>query len=36
MHVFDDPNALFEQDRNEEGGELRWLATRFAGGAAVL
>src|SRR5437868_3510825 len=24
MHVFDDPYALFEQDREDERGELRW------------
>jgi uncharacterized protein len=26
MHVFDDPCALFEQDRAVEGGEPRWQA----------
>jgi hypothetical protein len=26
MHVFDNPYALFEQDRNDERGESRWHA----------
>ena len=26
MHVFDDPFALFEQDRVDERGERRWQA----------
>jgi uncharacterized DUF497 family protein len=36
MYVFEDPNALFEQDRIDESGELRWLALGMAGGVAVL
>ena len=24
MHVFDDPHALFEEDRAESEGEIRW------------
>ena len=36
MHVFEDPHALFEQDRTGEGGELRWQALGLAGGVAVL
>ncbi|HUI43914.1 MAG TPA: BrnT family toxin [Terriglobia bacterium] len=36
MHVFDDPFALFEQDRAGEAGELRWQAVGLAGGVAVL
>lgn len=36
MHVFNDPNALFEQDRSDEGGESRWQAIGSAGGVAVL
>ena len=26
MHVFEDPYALFEQDRTDEAGEPRWQA----------
>ncbi len=36
MHIFEDPYALFEQDRTGETGELRWRALGLAGGAAVL
>jgi uncharacterized DUF497 family protein len=36
MHVFDDPYALFEQDRTDESGGLRWRALGLAGGVAVL
>jgi uncharacterized protein len=36
MQVFNDPYALFEQDRAEEAGNLRWQAIGLAGGAAVL
>jgi uncharacterized DUF497 family protein len=36
MHVFEDPNALFEQDRTGEAGEPRWQALGLAGGVAVL
>ncbi len=36
MHVFEDPNALFEQDRFDETGELRWQAVGSAGGVVVL
>jgi hypothetical protein len=36
MHVFDDPYALFEQDRIGEGGEPRWQALGLAGGVALL
>jgi uncharacterized protein len=36
MHVFDDPYALFEQDRSDEVGERRWQALGLAEGAAVL
>jgi uncharacterized protein len=36
MHVFDDPHALFEQDRVDEAGEPRWQAIGLAGAAAVL
>jgi uncharacterized DUF497 family protein len=35
MHVFEDPNARFEQDRSDETGELRWQALGRAGGVAV-
>jgi len=35
MHVFDDPHALFEQDRTEAG-ELRWQALGFVAGVALL
>jgi uncharacterized DUF497 family protein len=35
MHVFDDPHALFDQDRTEAG-ELRWQVLGFAGGVALL
>lgn len=36
MQVFDDPYALFEQDRIDESGEMRWQALGLAGGLAVL
>jgi uncharacterized protein len=36
MHVFEDPYALFEQDRIDETGEPRWQAIGFSGGVAVL
>ena len=36
MHVFEDPYALFEPDRADRGGEVRWQALGLAGGAAVL
>lgn len=36
MHVFDDPWALFEQDRTDEGGEPRWQAVGLAGGVLLL
>ena len=36
MQVFEDPYALFEQDRTGEAEELRWQALGLAGGVAVL
>ncbi len=36
MHVFEDPYALFEQDRIDETGELRWRALGLTEGVAVL
>jgi len=36
MHVFEDSFALFEPDRADGGGEVRWRAVGVAGGAAVL
>jgi uncharacterized DUF497 family protein len=36
MHVFDDPCALFEQDRAGEEGEPRWQALGLAGGVLLL
>ncbi len=36
MHVFEDPYALFEQDRIDETGELRWRALGLTGGIVVL
>ena len=36
MHVFDDPCALFEQDRVDEEGEPRWQAVGLAGGVLLL
>jgi uncharacterized protein len=36
MHVFEDPNALFEPDRSDEMGELRWHALGLAEGVALL
>jgi uncharacterized DUF497 family protein len=35
MHVFEDPYALFEQDRGETG-ELRWQALGLVGDVTVL
>jgi uncharacterized DUF497 family protein len=35
MHVFDDPYALFDQDRTE-GGEPRWQALGLAGDVVLL
>ena len=36
MHVFRDPSALFEKQRVDENGEVRWQAIGLAGGVAVL
>ena len=36
MHVFADPHALFQQDRSDEQGEMRWQAVGQAGGVLVL
>src|SRR5437762_588603 len=36
MHVFDDPYGLFEQDRIDEPGEMRWHALGLAGGVILL
>jgi hypothetical protein len=36
MHIFDDPYALFEQDRTDEAGEPRWQALGLAGGVLLL
>ena len=36
MLVFDDPYAIFEPDRIDETGELRWRALGRARGIAVL
>lgn len=36
MEVFDDPCALFIQDREDDSGEPRWQAIGLAGGIAVL
>lgn len=36
IHVFEDPQALFEKDRTDEAGETRWHAIGLAGGVAVL
>lgn len=36
MHVFEDPYALFDRERIDEAGELRWQALGLAGGAIVL
>jgi uncharacterized DUF497 family protein len=36
MQVFEDPYALFEQDRTGETGELRWQALGLVGGVTVL
>lgn len=36
MHVFQDPDALFEKDRIDEAGEQRWKAVGLAGGVIML
>ena len=36
MHVFEDPYALFEQDRTDDAGERRWQALGLAGGVLLL
>ena len=36
MLVFEDPYALFEQDRIDETGQRRWQALGFAGGIAIV
>ena len=36
IQVFDGPHALFEQDRWDETGELRWRVLGLAGGASVI
>ena len=36
MHVFEDPNALLDQDRIDESGEFRWQAVGLVGGLVVL
>ena len=36
MHIFEDPCAMFEQDRTDDAGEPRWQALGLAGGVAVL
>jgi uncharacterized protein len=36
VYVFEDPNALFEQDRIDETGELRWQVLGMSGTAAIL
>src|SRR5437588_209059 len=36
MAVFEDPYALFEQDRIDETGEARWQAIGLSGGVTVL
>ena len=36
MLVFEDPCALFEQDRASRAGELRWQAIGLAGGVILL
>ena len=36
MHTFDDPYALFDQDRASEAGEPRWRALGLAGGVMLL
>lgn len=36
MDIFDDPYALFDPDRTDETGDLRWQALGMAGGVAVL
>lgn len=36
IHIFEDPYALFEQDRTDEAGEPRWQTLGLAGGVVVL
>ena len=36
IHVFEDPYALFQQDRTDEAGDLRWQALGLTGGVALL
>lgn len=36
IHVFADPHALFEQNRVDESGEVRWHAHGLAAGVAVI
>jgi hypothetical protein len=36
MHVFEDPYALFDQDRTDEAGGSCWQALGPVGGVAVL
>ena len=36
MLVFEDPYALFEQDRIDETGQRRWQALGSAGGIAIV
>jgi len=36
IHVFDDPYALFEQDRTDQRRELRWQAVGLVAGVMVL
>ena len=36
MKVFEDPYALFEQDRTDEIGELRWQALGLVEGSTIL
>jgi len=36
MLVFEDPYAMFAQDRNDEAGETRWQAIGMVGGLVVL
>lgn len=36
IRVFEDPHALFEPDRVDESGELRWHALGMVGGVAMI
>ncbi len=36
IQIFDDPFAMFEEDRVDEAGQQRWHALGLAGGIAVL